>query len=586
MRSLPDITLDTEPGPMRINQYINNKQNWGFYGDDFEISIAVDLYGINIATYNENDNNGFNIIRYYNNIDENRHLLILSNINNLHFRLLYYNPNENLDLNFIIPTQTTENNNILDEEIKKENNNKIENCNKNISNLEIIKILNGLNNLDLENIIAIYSDDNNKLDYSDIYIYKYYQQKSINGYGKYSDKFKRLYKGENYKSKKLLLRKKCKKYNIDNFNRLNKRMIIKNIFFNHNQLKELLIIPNKYIKQILNYYHSKNGHKNYLILVNDIINAGFYCNNLYRLSRNYIKECIICCQNKKNIFKKPSQVNIFSNNPKDIYQMDITQIPELLRTNKDANYLLTIIDHFSRYAYAYILKYKNAESVLVNFKHFVNIHGFCKKLQTDNGKEFCNKLISSYCCDNEVTLIHGRPYHPQTQGSIEAFNKEIKKILENLYLENKKDFDIFLYLPDALNIYNNNIHSVTKMKPSELFKTKDDKIIRQALLNIKKYNKKFKKSDNGFKIGTKCLLSNKFDITGKYIKYKKFKRKGKYTIPCTIKGIHGSNDYIINFPLKISGLKPNKDYIANYLLLVECNINIWKEILNNLLKNI
>ena len=67
---------------------------------------------------------------------------------------------------------------------------------------------------------------------------------------------------------------------------------------------------------------------------------------------------------------------------------------------------------------------------------------------------------------------------------------------------------------------------------------------------------------------------------------KKFKRKGKYTIPCTIKGIHGSNDYIINFPLKISGLKPNKDYIANYLLLVECNINIWKEILNNLLKNI
>ena len=245
MRSLPDITLDTEQGPMRINQYINNMQNLGFYGGDFEISIAVDLYGINIATYNENDNNGFNIIRYYNNIDENRHLLILSNINNLHFRLLYYNPNENLDLNFIIPTQTTENNNILDEEIKKENNIKIENCNKNISNLEIIKILNGLKNLDLENIIAIYSDDNNKLDYSDIYIYKYYKQKSINGYGKYSDKFKRLYKGENYKSKKLLLRKKCKKYNIDNFNRLNKRMIIKNIFFNHNLLKELLIIPNK-----------------------------------------------------------------------------------------------------------------------------------------------------------------------------------------------------------------------------------------------------------------------------------------------------------------------------------------------------
>ena len=83
----------------------------------------------------------------------------------------------------------------------------------------------------MEKIIAFYSDDNNKLDYSDIYIYKYYQQISNNGYGKYSDKFKRLYKGENYKSKKLLLRKKCKKYSIDNLNRLNKRMYYKKYFF-------------------------------------------------------------------------------------------------------------------------------------------------------------------------------------------------------------------------------------------------------------------------------------------------------------------------------------------------------------------
>ena len=120
--------------------------------------------------------------------------------------------------------------------------------------------------------------------------------------------------------------------------------------------------------------------------------------------------------------------------------MDLTEIPDKLKKDKEYKYLLTIIDTFSKYAYAYLLYNKKSENILIQLKHFINVHGKCAKLHTDNGKEFVNSLITDYRESNNIILVHGRPYHPQSQGCIEAFNKEIKRLLENLFLEKKKFF--------------------------------------------------------------------------------------------------------------------------------------------------
>ena len=80
-------------------------------------------------------------------------------------------------------------------------------------------------------------------------------------------------------------------------------------------------------------------------------------------------------------------------------------------------------------------------------------------------------------------------------------------------------------LPDALYIYNNNKYSSTKFKPIELFQTIDENILKQALINIKKSKNKYNNYDDGFKIGTKCLLSENFVLKDKSIIYKKIKKK-------------------------------------------------------------
>ena len=86
---------------MRINDYINKIQCHSFYGGKLEITISSSLYDINIATYEEiYENNqliGLSFINYYNNDNnENYNLMILSDIDNNHYRLGYYNNEKNL----------------------------------------------------------------------------------------------------------------------------------------------------------------------------------------------------------------------------------------------------------------------------------------------------------------------------------------------------------------------------------------------------------------------------------------------------------------------------------------------------------
>ena len=59
-------------------------------------------------------------------------------------------------------------------------------------------------------------------------------------------------------------------------------------------------------------------------------------------------------------------------------------------------------------------------------------------LQSDNGKEFRNAIVSSL--KNQwpgLQIVHGRPRHPQSQGGVERANGDIQNILGSWMRENK-----------------------------------------------------------------------------------------------------------------------------------------------------
>ena len=49
------------------------------------------------------------------------------------------------------------------------------------------------------------------------------------------------------------------------------------------------------------------------------------------------------------MFKKPCALQIIPKGPKDVFQLDITDILTIIQTDGNEKYLLSIIDTFSKY---------------------------------------------------------------------------------------------------------------------------------------------------------------------------------------------------------------------------------------------
>ena len=78
------------------------------------------------------------------------------------------------------------------------------------------------------------------------------------------------------------------------------------------------------------------------------------------------------------------------------WQADLADMQQLVKENDGYRYILTVIDIFSKYAWAQPVKDKGGKTIAEAMqKVFETDHRKPLKLQTDKGKEFFNKEMSS-----------------------------------------------------------------------------------------------------------------------------------------------------------------------------------------------
>jgi hypothetical protein len=189
---------------------------------------------------------------------------------------------------------------------------------------------------------------------------------------------------------------------IDNNKRFLKIMKINDIVNGKKSIASKIVIPSKYINIFIEYYHIKMDIVIIFFFARDITKARYYFNDIYKLCKLFKSNCPICFQNKKAIFKKPSIIQIIPGGPKFFYQIDLTEIPEKLKSDDNAIYLMSILGQFSKFGYNFIIQNNKAETILGNLIQFINIFRKPNSIHTDNGREFRNKLFENYCKLNNI----------------------------------------------------------------------------------------------------------------------------------------------------------------------------------------
>lgn len=175
--------------------------------------------------------------------------------------------------------------------------------------------------------------------------------------------------------------------------------------------------------------------------------------------------------------------NIVLKGMHDLYQADLVEMRPHSRVNKGFKYILTLINCFSKMAYARPLKSKSGRETSEAMEKILKTSRLkFKHLQTDKGKEYYNSYFINLMKKHGIN--HYSTHSDKKAAIVERFNKTLKSAMYKQFSlrGSYKWIDI---LDKLIVEYNNRFHRAIRMKPIEVKKRNE----KQVLQNIKNATK-------------------------------------------------------------------------------------------------
>lgn len=173
------------------------------------------------------------------------------------------------------------------------------------------------------------------------------------------------------------------------------------------------------------------------------------------------------------------------------WQADLIIMDPIKKENFNYRYILTVIDVFSRYAWAEPLKRKRGENIISAFKKiFKKSKRKPTKLQTDKGTEFLNKDFQQFLSENNI--YHFTTDQDPKAALVERFNRTLQERMFEYFTETQT-LNYTSVLKNLVTSYNSRPHSVIGIAPSEVNKRNQSDIFE------KQYGKYLAKKRKQFK---------------------------------------------------------------------------------------
>ena len=183
--------------------------------------------------------------------------------------------------------------------------------------------------------------------------------------------------------------------------------------------------------------------------------------NLRKDISNYINSCNECRQFNlgKHVYHPPRSIT--PNNVWDHIVFDLGSFS--ITTPRGNNFILVLVDLFSRFTIVRPLQNKSAITVAKELVDIFSLFGYPKIISHDNGKEFSNDLLRKII---ELSGIEQRvilPYNPRANGANESMVGNIKRIIIKSLKGKSDSWD--LYLGSAMLSANLTYARLHKNKP-------------------------------------------------------------------------------------------------------------------------
>jgi transposase InsO family protein len=154
-------------------------------------------------------------------------------------------------------------------------------------------------------------------------------------------------------------------------------------------------------------------------------------------------------------------------------QIDLIDMSRFSGHNDAKHWGLTVVDVFSKRAWAIPLRDKSGPRVAKAFDDHVLVEDAPAVVQADNGLEFRNHHFKELEARRGFKQVFSSSYSPQSNGCVERFNKTLKQLIRHHFVSSgsKRWVDV---LPDLLANYNSAVHSSTGYSPADIVEAWND----------------------------------------------------------------------------------------------------------------
>jgi hypothetical protein len=164
-------------------------------------------------------------------------------------------------------------------------------------------------------------------------------------------------------------------------------------------------------------------------------------------------------------YRKPSVYRrVLTSFVDDQWQADLLELREFSDVNKGFNYVLCVIDCFSKYAWVVSLKTKTGLETRNAFAKIFELGRIPSKLQVDEGREFYNENVKKLLEDHKIQFFS--THAGQKASIVERFIRTIKSRLWKYFTANEtRQWENVIH--DLTSDYNDTFHTSIKMTPTQ-----------------------------------------------------------------------------------------------------------------------